>query len=81
MAKFDEIGTFQFLTNFTKNALVSHIIKLKKCATPLRKAGKICNFREIKNIKAGKILLTIYSFRFIKFILERAYYCARTNSD
>ena len=41
MVKFGEIRTFQFLTDFTKNALASHIVKAQKFTAPLWKAGKI----------------------------------------
>lgn len=39
--KLGEIRTFQFLTDFTKNALASHIVKAQKCTAPLWKARKI----------------------------------------
>ena len=37
LAHFDKIYIFQFMTNFTKNSLVSHIVKLQLCAAPLEK--------------------------------------------
>ena len=59
MAKFDEIGTFQFLTDFTKNALVPHIVKAQKCDAHIQKADKICNFRGTKLIMVEEILETM----------------------
>ena len=59
IAKFDEIGTFQFLTDFTKNALVPHIVKAQKCDAHIQKADKICDFRSTKLIMVGEILETM----------------------
>ena len=42
-AHVDEIDIFQFLTNFTKIAMVSHIAKLHLYNLPLWKAAKIYN--------------------------------------
>ena len=50
IAKFDEIGTFQFLPDFTTNALTYHIVKPHKYAVPLWKTGKILTFCDIKKL-------------------------------
>ena len=59
MAKFGEIRIFQFLTDFTKNALASHIVKAQKCTAPLWKAGKIAIIWGIKKFSAREIYVTI----------------------
>ena len=48
LTKLDEIGLFQFLSNFTKIAMISLIEKLNKCVAPLWKAMKITFFRHTK---------------------------------
>ena len=48
LSKLDEIGIFQFLTNFTKIALISLMVKLQLYATPLWKAMQITFFRHTK---------------------------------
>ena len=48
MTKFDEIGTFHFLTNFTKNAVASQKVKSQKPVASLQKADKNWNFADLK---------------------------------
>ena len=74
LAKFDEIGTFQFLTDFTKNVLASHIVKPQKCDAHLQKADKIWNFSFVYLILDQSLLESLpklFSFPYYNPSLQR----------